>query len=262
MDYKIIDFHTHPFLNASENICNHKQFFTMDVDTTRETFEKLGVSHICGSVISVEPLKENESIWDRVQANNQTALTLAKYYQGFYIPGFHIHPDYKTESLNEIEKMSGLGVKILGELVPYIHHYQGYAHKNLDEILDCATEKNMLVSIHSMGNDEMDEMVKRHKDTLFIAAHPGEYGVLMRHIARAKWSENYYIDLSGYGMFRHGMLRRLIDEIGVDKILFGSDYPTCNPAMYIGGVLLDDLITPEEKQKIFYDNAKRLLGLE
>ena len=49
---------------------------------------------------------------------------------------------------------------------------------------------------------------------------------------------------------------------GVDKILFGSDYPTCNPAMYIGGVLLDDLITPEEKQKIFYDNAKRLLGIE
>ena len=123
------------------------------------------------------------------------------------------------------------------------------------------TEHNMIVSIHSMGNDEMDEMVKRHKDTLFVAAHPGEYGDLMRHIARAKFSEHYYVDLSGYGMFRHGMLRRLIDEIGVDKILFGSDYPTCNPAMYVGGVLLDDLITPEEKQKIFYDNAKRLLKL-
>lgn len=261
MKYQIIDFHTHPFIKKEENICNHKDFFPMDANITRKTFKKLGVCHICGSVISVEPLKDGESIWDRIQENNKMAIALANYYQGFYIPGFHIHPDYKIESIKEIEKMSGFGMKILGELVPYIHHYQGYAHKCLDEILDCATEHNMIVSIHSMGNDEMDEMVKRHKDTLFVAAHPGEYGDLMRHIARAKLSEHYYVDLSGYGMFRYGMLRRLIDEIGVDKILFGSDYPTCNPAMYVGGVLLDDLITPEEKQKIFYDNAKRLLKL-
>jgi len=49
--------------------------------------------------------------------------------------------------------------------------------------------------------------------------------------------------------------------MGVDRILFGSDFTTCNPAMYIGGVLLDELITDTEKEKIFSLNAKRLLGL-
>lgn len=261
MEYKIIDFHTHPFLESKDNICNHKECFTMTADTTKKTFENLGVSHICGSVISTSLLQENESVWDRVQQNNQTALDLQKYYQGFYIPGFHVHPDYKTESLKEIEKMHAAGVKIVGELVPYIHHYDGYGHKNLDELLDCATQYNMIVSIHSMGNDEMDEMVKRHPNTVFVAAHPGEYKEFVRHVQRAKYSDNYYVDLSGYGIFRHGMLRHLIDEIGAEKVLFGSDYPTCNPGMYIGGVLFDELITSEEKQKIFYDNAKRLLGL-
>jgi hypothetical protein len=83
----------------------------------------------------------------------------------------------------------------------------------------------------------------------------------MRHVERAKWSDNYYLDLSGYGLFRHGMLRRAIDEMGADRILFGSDYPTCNPSMYIGGVLLDELISDEEKELIFSGNAKRLLGI-
>jgi predicted TIM-barrel fold metal-dependent hydrolase len=32
--------------------------------------------------------------------------------------------------------------------------------------------------------------------------------------------------------------------------------------MYIGGVLLDELITDEEKELIFSGNAKRLLGIE
>ena len=83
----------------------------------------------------------------------------------------------------------------------------------------------------------------------------------MRHIERMKMSENYYLDLSGYGMFRHGMLRRAIDTVGVDRILFGSDYPTCNPGMYIGGVLLDTLISDTEKEKIFSENAKKLLNI-
>ena len=69
-------------------------------------------------------------------------------------------------------------------------------------------------------------------------------------IHRVKMSDNYYLDLSGYGIFRHGMLRHAIDEFGAERFLFGSDYPTCNPSMYIGGVLLDDLITDEEKELI------------
>ena len=57
------------------------------------------------------------------------------------------------------------------------------------------------------------------------------------------------------------MLRRAINAFGIDRILFGSDFPTCNPAMYIGGVLLDELITDTEKEKIFSLNAKRLLKI-
>ena len=99
------------------------------------------------------------------------------------------------------------------------------------------------------------------KNKKSVGALLGEYGAFMRHMERMKMSENYYLDLSGYGIFRHGMLRHAIDEFGAERFLFGSDYPTCNPAMYLGGVLLDDLITDEEKEMILSKNAKRILGL-
>ena len=83
----------------------------------------------------------------------------------------------------------------------------------------------------------------------------------MRHLNRMKISENYYLDLSGTGLFRHGMLRHGIDEVGAERFLFGSDYPTCNPAMFLGGVILDTSISEEEKTLILAGNAQRLLQL-
>ena len=136
MQYSVIDFHTHPFIETKDNICIHKECFPMDIDNTRTMMQSLGVEHICGSVISTLPLQNGESIWDRLQENNRTALQLKEKYQDFYTVGFHIHPDYKQQSFDEIQKMSALGVKILGELVPYMHDYSGYTHKHFDEIIE------------------------------------------------------------------------------------------------------------------------------
>jgi Tat protein secretion system quality control protein TatD with DNase activity len=72
----------------------------------------------------------------------------------------------------------------------------------------------------------------------------------MRHIARAKMSENYYLDLSGTGLFRHGMLNRAVKEMGADHILFGTDYPICTPGMFVGGVLYDPFLSDEEKASV------------
>lgn len=264
MSFEIIDFHTHPFKNAKTNICQHKEFCNMGTENTVKIFEELGVSKICGSVVSVRPF-ENRNNWDEIKSNNDMALELKKLYGDFYIPGFHIHPFYIEKSIKEMERMNKLGIKLIGELVPYLDGWEDYASPEFSQLLDEAGKRNMIVNFHSaigdVGNDMLDIMVKNHKDVLFVAAHPGEYEDFMRHIDRMKMYENYFIDLSGYGLFRYGMLRHAIDCVGVDRILFGSDYPTCSPAMYIGGVLLDKLITDSEKEKIFSLNARRILKI-
>ena len=256
---KIIDFHTHPFVDGSTNICSHKEYCNMSAESTLCDLKKLGVVKICGSVIKL-PFNKESTVWQQLEDANNIALGLKEKYGDFYEVGFHVHPDYVKESISEIERMSKLGVKIVGELVPYMHGWEDYSCKGLGEIIEAATHHNMIISFHSMDNDQMDKMVQNHKDATFVAAHPGEYGNFMRHLNRMKMSDNYYLDLSGYGIFRHGMLRRGIDEMGVDRFIFGSDYPTCNPAMYIGGVADDFTLTADEKQQILYNNAERLLN--
>ncbi len=260
MYFEIIDFHTHPFVDEKTNICWHREFCNMSKDNTIDVFKKLGVSKICGSVIE-NSLSNTASGWDKIKSSNDTALKLWEYYGDFYVPGFHIHPDFVEESLKEIDCMHQKGIKLIGELVPYLDGWSDYSCEEFSVLLDSAGKHNMIVSFHSMGDDEMDKMVKEHPDVIFVAAHPGEYTSFMRHVERMKYSENYYLDLSGTGIFRYGMLRHAIDAFGADRILFGSDYPTCNPGMFIGGVLFDNLLTDNEKEKIFATNAKKLLGI-
>lgn len=260
MDFEIIDFHTHPFLTPDENICSHKENCDMSPENTKRDMEALGISHIAGSLIS-SMSRGKLPKWEELQYDNNTALKLREMYGDFYIPGFHVHPSYVKESCEEIDRMDSLGVKLIGELVPYCHGWEDYSCKGFDEILDCAEDHHMIVSFHSMGEDAMDRMVEKHPNVTFVAAHPGELNEFNRHMERMKKSENYYLDLSGYGIFRHGMLRHAIDLFGAERFIFGSDYPTCNPAMYVGGVLLDWTIKDSEKELIFSGNAKRLLSL-
>lgn len=260
-DFDIIDFHIHPFFDEKSNICSHTEHCNMSADSTRKMFENLGVSRVCGSVLTSDLSSCPENMWERILKENDTALELRDHYNGFYIPGFHVHPDFVEESIAEIHRMHALGVNLIGELCPYYYGWRDYSCDGFSKILDEAEKYGMVVSFHSMGEDEMDKMVQEHPNVTFVAAHPGEYKYFMRHIERMKMSDNYYLDLSGYGIFRHGMLRHAIDEFGAERFLFGSDFPTCNPAMYVGGVLLDDLITDEEKELIFSKNAKRILKL-
>lgn len=257
---EIIDFHTHPFIEAQDNICAHKNLCHMGVEDTREVLTGLGISKFCGSVLRPGDT-EGWTPWDKVRHCNDVALELRDLYGGAYIPGFHVHPDYIDESIEEIRRMAKLGVKLIGELVPSYFGWKDYSSEAFSVLLDEAEKHGMVVNLHTQGNDEMDAMVQRHPNLVIIGAHPNEYDILMRHVARAKLSDNYYIDLSGTGVTRYGALRRLIDCVGADRLVFGTDFPTCNPNMWIGALVNDRLITDDEKEKILSLNAKRLLGI-
>ena len=263
MDFEIIDFHTHPFSDNEHNICVHKDIIAMDEAYSKDVLMSMGITKICGSVVERDSEKY-ENAWDRILENNNEALRLRDLYKGFYIPGFHIHPDFVEESVKEINRMAKEGVKLIGEIVPYMYGWKDYGSEGLSEILNEAGRKNMIVSLHTLPENAegMEKMVSEHPDVIFVAAHPGEYPTIMMHTDFAKKYENYYIDLSGTGIFRYGALRRLIDSFGIERVLFGSDYPTCNPSTFVGGVLFDKTLTDAEKEKIFSLNTRKLLGTE
>ena len=56
-------------------------------------------------------------------------------------------------------------------------------------------------------------------------------------------------------------MRFAIEYFGADNVMYGTDYPCWDPAVCLK--LLDEIeMTPAVKQKIFHDNAIRILGLK
>jgi predicted TIM-barrel fold metal-dependent hydrolase len=165
------------------------------------------------------------------------------------------------KSKKEIDRAISLGINLIGELVPY-HYSWRYSDEGFSEILDYAEGKGLVFSLHTNFDeiDTMGKLAKEHPGITFVFAHPGEILQIKKHIEIMKDTPNVYLDLSGTGLFRYGMLKRLVLEVGADRILFGTDYPICNPGMYVGGVDYED-ISEEEKDLIFSKNAKRILGI-
>jgi aminocarboxymuconate-semialdehyde decarboxylase len=51
-----------------------------------------------------------------------------------------------------------------------------------------------------------------------------------------------------------------IEYFGIDNVMYGTDYPCWDPATALA--LLDEIaLSKEEKEKLFYGNARRILGL-
>ena len=257
---EIIDFHTHPYETIEECSCMYKDSFFLSSKEAKEDLQNAGITHICGSVI--EPGRDcAKEGFAYIRRLNDKACKLEQDYQGYYTPGFHVHPDYVRESCEEIERMHKKGLRLIGELVPYMHGWSDYSNRNFAEILDVAEQYGMIISYHTVEKEaeQMERMISEHKKLIFVAAHPGQRAGYEQHIERMSRHENAWLDLSGTGLFRYGMLSYGVKKLGSERILFGTDYPICNPGMYVQAVLHEH-ITDKERENIFSGNAKRLFS--
>ena len=264
MTREIIDFHTHPWGRAEHNICHYAERMEGDPAAVfHRDLTRCGITRAAGMPICRGLDATPEGRLTAMRMSNADALATAEALGDFYIPGMAVHPEFVRESCEEMERMHAAGVRLIGELVPYCCGWgdDPFLHPGLFEILSLAEELSMVVSFHSMAAraDEY-EMMKRHPGVTFVGAHPGEKEGYLRHLSRIEELPNYYLDLSGTGLFRYGMLAYGVRRVGAERLLFGSDYPICSPGMNIGAVDYEE-ITDRERALILSGNAKRLLGL-
>lgn len=118
----------------------------------------------------------------------------------------------------------------------------------------------MVVNIHTLDLNQMEIMAKNHPHINFVFAHPGEKTQVLNHIDIMKRIDNVFLDISGTGIIRYGVIKKLVSEVGAERILFGTDYPIGNLQVYINGVL-GEKISDYEKELIFSGNAKSLLKI-
>lgn len=258
-EFEIVDFHTHPYLCPEQSLCMYEQTVPETTEEMDRQLRAFGVDRICGSVLRKDWKFSMEEL-------NGAALRLREKLGERYIPGFHIHPGQVEESAKVVREMTRRGDRLIGELVPYMHQWSEQCtweecNRRLSAILEEAGSHPLVVSFHTMWEYPIEPLIEAHPDVWFVAAHPGERPGVEKQIARMRQYDNVCLDLSGTGIFRFGCIRRLVDQAGAERILFGTDYPICNPRMYIQAVLGENL-GGRVNELIFSGNAKRVLGLD
>lgn len=254
--FEIIDFHIHPFYKNESNVCFYEKTVER-LEDIRVDLNRAGISKACGSVIDHVKCES----FNDIRELNDEALLVREKLGDFYVPGVHIHPKFVKESCEELKRMHDKGVNLVGELVPYFMCWKDYYDSSLHEIYEYIEQLGMVVSVHTQSEDTLEMAVKTFPGITFVAAHPGERNSYYRHLECMEKYENYYLDLSGTGIFRYGSIGYGVRKAGNERFLFGTDYPICNPGMYVQAVLFEKL-KASDYEAIFSGNAKRLLNLK
>ncbi|NLF92576.1 MAG: amidohydrolase [Oligosphaeraceae bacterium] len=254
MDYEIIDAHLHPFLHP--DCCINQYQAVQTVEGFVAHLRQQGISLCAGSIVR----KLAGDDFTPIRALNQDALEFRQQYPGFYLPGAHVHSQFPDESCQELERLHAQGVRLIGELVPYYMAWDAYAVSSMNPVWDLASQLGYVVSIHPTTLEDIEQLLTLFPKLNVIIAHPGERADYLQKLALLKRHPNAYLDICGTGLFRHGMLAYGVKEVGVERFLFGSDFPVCSAAMQVGGVLGENL-TRKQREAIFAGNARKLFAL-
>ncbi len=179
-----------------------------------------------------------------------------------------VHPDAENvfDELERVKDMGLLGVKFHPE-------YQKFFvdEDRMKPIYNKISSLGLITVFHAgwdVGFDKPYHCMPEHLQKALgwfsspvVAAHWGGFCCWDKVIDTLCGIENLYIDTSmGYSAVPKPMAEQIIEKHGIDKMLFGSDNPWLDPALEMVQVNALDL-NEEEKNKIYYLNAQKLLGI-
>ena len=105
------------------------------------------------------------------------------------------------------------------------------------------------------------EIADSYPDAIIILGHSGgEYDGILEAIEVAKEFPNVYLDTASSRIYA-GVIEMMVDEVGAERVLYGSDVPFLSPVPQIGKVIYAD-IGESEKEMILGKNAAKLFGIE
>ncbi len=125
------------------------------------------------------------------------------------------------------------------------------------EMLDSSVPpKKTKKEVMTQQLSKFEKVLDAIPNAVFILAHSGCYD--FEYIAEIlKKFPNTYTDIS---VQPSGHIKKLIDEIGSDRLLFGTDYPFVSQAFSILSVLRATS-DEQDRDNIFNGNAKKLLKI-
>ena len=169
-------------------------------------------------------------------------------------------------SASNVTEQVDYAVKELGLRGIKLHTMDGFPSR---ELMDRINEYRLPVLAHSgMGTSPLvyEGLIQSYPDVVIILAHLGfdlnwstMFSMPMSAFYLAKKYRNVYLDTAAAHWVQY-IIEQAVEEVGADKILFGTDAPWFYPS--IMWACINDLeISDDDKQKIFGGNIARILNL-
>ena len=211
---------------------------------------------------------------DGIRANNDALLALAARHPEM-MPIATVHPYDGTAAVDELQRVAGLGFKVL-KIHPHTQKFDP-ADPRVLTLVKRAGDLGVIVLLDNANilpgdSEKLFNLALQAPRTTFIFAHLGATNfrfwntLKLARTAEGLFANNIYFDISAIVTLVAGSPIEpefvwTMRNVGIDHILFGTDYPQFTMAQTIAA--FDKLpLTDAEKAGIRYDNARKLFRLK
>ena len=244
--HTVVDCHTHI------GYFDRARVLLSDYTDLLHEMDRTGVEKACiSSFLSIGPDEE---------AGNDLVAQAVERYPDRFVGYAVVNPNRAEKSASELARcFDGLGCKAI-KLHPAFHQYpiNGPGYK---KTLEFAAQRQCAILSHDWGSPEiLERLSSNYQSIKFIVAHTGFWDG-RREFAYAEVTtrhSNVFVELA-YSNIYYGVLDRLVEQLGADKVLFGSDCVLHDMAYQLGRVIYSQL-SDEEQRLILGENMLRLLG--
>jgi len=278
----IIDFHTHVFSprikkNRSHYIDNDPCFAMLysqkeaRLATTDELIASMDKAGIDISVIVNTGWTTHELC---VETNDYILESIARYPKRLI--GFcAVQPQAPEAATVEIERCASGGIRGIGEMRPDMQLFDLGDEEAMQPVVDALRKHRLILLTHAsepVGHDypgkgiitpdRLYPFINSFPDLTIVCAHWGgglPFYALMPEVKQAM--KNVFFDTAASPfLYSPQVYNQVIQLVGADRILFGSDYPLLAQTRLLQEINSADL-SDEAKSLILSGNARRLLSI-
>jgi len=278
----IIDVHTHIF---PPDFCRNREKF-FPVESAFKLLYQSPKSRLVSGPELLNAMDQNRVDRAVIFGFPWTDIAVAKTHNDYIMEMVQKHPDRFTGlgcfdpaspgAAAEAERCLTGGLCGIGELAFYQAGIDESALKQLEPVMELCDQRGLPVIIHTnepVGHayhgktpitlSQIYGLIKRFAANKIILAHWGGglfFYALMKKEVKDSLKNVYFDTAASPYLYDPEVYQMAVKLVGMDKILFGSDYPLLAPEKYFNE-MQDSGLAPAQIDKICGLNAKRLFNL-
>ena len=278
----IIDFHTHIFPKAIRE--NREAYFASEpafkllyglpgskLVGAQEIVAAMDRQGVDKSVIFGFPWKNSQTF---IKHNDYVLEAVARYPRRLI--GLCCLDPFSRDAVTEARRCLDGGLSGIGELAFYQSGIDDKALDKLTPLMQICRDKDLPVLIHTnepVGHmypgktphtlKQIYDLIKKFPENVIVLAHWGGgifFFALLKKEVKASLGNVYFDTAASPFLYAPEIYRYAKDIVGLDKILFGSDFPLIKPARYFKELDMSGL-SKAEIESVCGLNAAQLLKL-